>query len=193
MAGQRFVRCDHERVALKADDVLIARASADLFGLQLMPSSALPQQSNLIRTGRALPSRSPGRARSRSQSSSQGTLGRRRSSPRPMATACDASPVSSFLPRDGHVFGPGLAGKMSVVQTERYYFQLRPQLLFGSAIPLLSAGVNSRQVTASGQYALILRPRGGRRGRLKELNRRPARFSGKARRLRPPPPPARAL
>ena len=30
-------------------------------------------------------------------------------------------------------------------------------------------------------------------GRLKDLNRRPARFSGKARRLRPPPPPAHAL
>ena len=36
VAGQRLVRWDHERVVLKADDVLIVRASAELLGLQLM-------------------------------------------------------------------------------------------------------------------------------------------------------------
>src|SRR6516162_9368389 len=36
VAGQRLVRWDYERVALKADDVLVVRASADLLGLQLM-------------------------------------------------------------------------------------------------------------------------------------------------------------
>jgi hypothetical protein len=36
IAGQRLVRWDDERVALKADDVLVVRASRNLLGLQLM-------------------------------------------------------------------------------------------------------------------------------------------------------------
>src|SRR4029077_20475493 len=36
VAGQSFVRLDHKRITLKADDVLIGPASADLLRLQLM-------------------------------------------------------------------------------------------------------------------------------------------------------------
>jgi hypothetical protein len=36
VTGEGLVRWDHERIALKADDVLIVCASANLLGLQLM-------------------------------------------------------------------------------------------------------------------------------------------------------------
>ena len=36
IAGSRLVRCDHERIALDADDELIVRPSADLVGRKLM-------------------------------------------------------------------------------------------------------------------------------------------------------------